>query len=95
MGLSEAIAQGDWVRALWSEMVLGLSLREWREREDVPPPLYRSRIRRAITTTYTMKQSAPVRTGGVLLIWQLSEKTYPDDRCSCGGLMERRKWQTP
>ena len=37
MGLSEAIAQGDLVRALWSEMVLGLSLREWREREDVPP----------------------------------------------------------
>ena len=37
MGLSEAIAQGDWVRALWSEMVLGLSLREWRERKEVPP----------------------------------------------------------
>ena len=37
MGLSQAIAQGDWVRALWSEMVLGLSLREWRERKDVPP----------------------------------------------------------
>ena len=37
MGLSEAIAQGGWVPALWSEMVLGLSLREWREREDVLP----------------------------------------------------------
>ena len=37
MGLSEPIAQGDWVRALWSEMVLGLSLRDWRERKDVPP----------------------------------------------------------
>ena len=36
-GLSEAIAQGDWVRALWSEMVLGLRLREWREQENVPP----------------------------------------------------------
>ena len=32
MGLSEAIAQGDWVRALWNEMVLGLSPHEWRER---------------------------------------------------------------
>ena len=32
MGLSEAIAQGDCVRARWSEMVLGLSLRE-----NVPP----------------------------------------------------------
>ena len=37
MGLSETTAQGDWVRALWSEMVLGLSLREWREGEIVPP----------------------------------------------------------
>ena len=37
MGLSEAIAQGDWVRALWSEVVLGLNLREWREQENVPP----------------------------------------------------------
>ena len=37
MGLSEAIAQGDWVRALWSEMVLGLSLRKWRAREFVLP----------------------------------------------------------
>ena len=37
MGLSEAMAQGDWVRALWSDVVLGLSLREWREQENVPP----------------------------------------------------------
>ena len=37
MGLSETIAQGDWVRALWSEMVLGLSPHEWRERKEVPP----------------------------------------------------------
>ena len=37
MGLSGAIAQGDWVHAIWSEMALRLSLREWREREDVPP----------------------------------------------------------
>ena len=35
-GLSEAIAHGDWVRAHWSDMVLGLSLREWRERQNVP-----------------------------------------------------------
>ena len=33
MGLSEAIAQGDRMRALWSDVVLGLSLREWRERK--------------------------------------------------------------
>ena len=37
MGLSEAIAQGDWVRPLWSEMVLGLSPHEWPERKEVPP----------------------------------------------------------
>ena len=37
MGLSEAIAQGDWVCPLRSEMVLVLSLHEWRERQDVPP----------------------------------------------------------
>ena len=37
MGLPEATAQGDWVRALWSEMGLGLNLREWRERKEVPP----------------------------------------------------------
>ena len=34
---SKAIAQGDWVRALWSEVVLGQSLREWREQENVSP----------------------------------------------------------
>ena len=37
MGLSEAIAQSDWESALWSEEVLGLSLCEWREQENVPP----------------------------------------------------------
>ena len=37
MGLSEACAQGDWVCALWGDMVLGLSPHEWRGRKDVPP----------------------------------------------------------
>ena len=37
MGLSEAIAQGDLVRVLWSEVVLGLNLGEWREQENAPP----------------------------------------------------------
>ena len=35
MGLSEAFAQGGWVRALWSEMVQGLSPHEWRGRKEV------------------------------------------------------------
>ena len=55
MVLSEAIAQGDWVRALWSEVVLGLNLRK--------PP-----IQRASTIIYTTRQSAPVGTEGLLLI---------------------------
>ena len=95
MGLSEAIAQGDWVRALWSEVVLGLNLREWREQEKMCHTSFRSPIQRAITIIYTTSQPAPVRTEGLLLIWQSSEKTRPDHRCSCGGLMERRKWPTP
>ena len=36
MGLSEAIAQSHWVRALCSEVVLGLNLRERQEQENVP-----------------------------------------------------------
>ena len=94
MGLSEAIAQGDWVRALWSGMVLGLSLREWRERKEVPP-LTSVTDSKGNYDTHRTKQSAPVRTGEVPLIWQIFGKTYPDHRCSCGGVMERRKWQTP
>ena len=35
MGLSEAFAQGGWARALWSEMVLGLSPHEWRGRKEM------------------------------------------------------------
>ena len=37
---------------------------------------------RAITITCATKQSAPVRTGEVPLIWQLFGKTYSDHRCS-------------
>ena len=37
MGLSEAFAQGGVVRALSSEMVLGLSPHEWRGRKEVTP----------------------------------------------------------
>ena len=91
MGLSEAIAQGDWVRALWSEVVLGLSLPEWHENKKMCHPSFWSLIQRTFTIIYTTKQLAPMRTGGVLLIWQLSEKTYPVHRCTCCGLMERRK----
>ena len=59
MGFSEAIAQDDWVRALWSEVVLGLSLREWREQENVPPFISVTDSTRAITTIYKTKQFAP------------------------------------
>ena len=37
MGFSEAFAQGGWLRALWDEMVLGLSPHEWRGRKEVTP----------------------------------------------------------
>ena len=46
MALSEAIAQGDWMRALWSEVVLGLSLREWREQEKGASPHIGHRLER-------------------------------------------------
>ena len=35
MGLSEAFVQGGWARALWSEMVQGLSPHESRRRKEV------------------------------------------------------------
>ena len=84
MGLSEAIAQGDWVH----EVVLRPNPRERREQEHVPPRI-------SVTDSKITRQSAPARPEGVLLIWQSSGKTCPDNRCSCGGLMEKRKWPTP
>ena len=83
MGLSEAIAQGDWMRALWSEVVLGLSLREWRNQENVP---------HLISVNETV---GPMNIGGAPLICPQSEKTYNDRECSCAGWMERLKWQMP
>ena len=93
MGLFEAFAQSGYVRCgvkwCWGWV------RTNGEDEKKCQLSYRSRTQRAITITCAMKQSAPVRTGGVPLIWQLFGKTYPNHRCSCGGLMVRRKWQTP
>ena len=37
MGLPGAFAQSNLVRASWSEVVLGLNLREWREQQNMPP----------------------------------------------------------
>ena len=94
MGLSEAIAQGDWVRALWSEVVLGLNLREWREQENVPHLISVTDSKGNYDHLHN-ETVGPMRTEGVLSIWQSSENTCPDHRCSCGGLMERCKWPTP
>ena len=80
MVLSKAIAQGDWIRALWSEVVLGLSLCEWREQEKVPSLI-------SITNSKGNHDQS--------LTWPLSKKTYTDQECSCAGRMERLKWQTP
>ena len=90
MGLSEAFAQGDWVRALWSEMVLGLSPHEWRGRKKCHLS-YRSRTQKGNYDHLRNETIGPMKTGEVPLIWQLFGKTYPDHRCSCGGLMVRRK----
>ena len=78
MGLSEAIAQGDRVRALWSEVVLGLNLREWREQENVPHLI-------SVTDSKGNYDHLPIETvvtseEGVLLIWQSSEKTCPEGK---------------
>ena len=92
--VSEAIAQGDWVRALWSEAVLGLSLREWREQENVP--LLISVTESKGNNDHLHNETVgPSEERSVLFIWQSSEKTCPDHRYSCGGLTEKRKWPTP
>ena len=78
MGLSEATAQGDWVRALWSEMVLGLSLCEWREREDVPPSHFGHGLEGQLRSlTQRNHGSSEDRKSAIDLA--------PDHRCSCGG----------
>ena len=69
MGLSEAIAQGDWVRALWSEVVPGLNLREWREREDV------SLLISVTDSKGNYVHSHNETVGTPVLIWQSSEKS--------------------
>ena len=78
MGLSEAIAQGDWCRGRVCAN---------GENEKMCHLSKRSRIRKAITTTYTTKQSVSAKTGEVLLIWHLFRNTCPDHRCSYSGLM--------
>ena len=94
MGLSEAIAQGDWVRALWREVVLGLSLREWREREDVQPLISVTDSKGNYDHLHN-ETIVPAKTREVRLISLLSEKTYADHGCFCAGRMERLKWQMP
>ena len=94
MGLSEAIAQGDWICALWSEMVLGLSPHEWRERKEVPPliSVTDSKANYDHLHNETIGPSEDRRSAIDLAIIR---KAYPDHKCSCGRLMERRKSQTP
>ena len=57
MGLSEAFAQGGWVRALWSEVVLGLSSHEWRGRNEVTPLISVTDSKKAVTITCAVEQS--------------------------------------
>ena len=55
------------VRALWSEMVLGLSLREWREREEVPPLISVTDSKGNYDHSHN-ETLGPMRTGKVPLI---------------------------
>ena len=91
MGLSEAFAQGGWVRALWSEMVLGLSPQEWRGREEVTPLISVTDLIIQLRLLAQWNSQAPVKTGGVPLVCQSLGKTFPDHGCSCGGLMVRAR----
>ena len=67
MGLFEANAQGDWVRALWSEVVVGLILREWREQENVPLLISVSDSKGKYDHLHN-ETAGPVKTEGVPLI---------------------------
>ena len=94
MGLSEAIAQGDWVGTLWSEVVLGLSLREWREQKNVPLLISVTDSKGNYDHLHD-ETVGPSEDRKSAIDLAISEKTCPDHRCYRGGLMERRKWSTP
>ena len=91
MGLSEAIAQDDWVR---SEMVLELSLREWRERKDVPPLISVTDSKGNYDNLHN-ETIGPSEDRRPAIDLPIIREDVSRHRCSCGGLMERFKWQTP
>ena len=72
--MSEAFAQGDWVRALWSEMVLGLSPHEWRGTKRGATSHIGHGLKGQLRSLAQLKQSAPVKTREVPLIWQFFGK---------------------
>ena len=74
--------------------MLGLILREWRERKDVPPlvSVTDSKGNYDHLHNETIGPSEDRRSAIDLALFG---QTYPDHRYSCGGLVERRKWQTP
>ena len=83
-----------WVRALWSEVVLGLTLREWREQENVPPLISVTDSKGNYDHLHneTVGPSEDRRSAVDLAIIR-EDLSRPQS--SCGGLMERRKWPTP
>ena len=87
MGLSEAIAQSDCVRALWSEVVFGLNLREWREQENVPP---------LISVTDSKGNNDHVHNETIGPSEHRRNATdLANHRCSCAGCVEKLRWQMP
>ena len=89
MGLSEAFAQGGWVRALWSEMVLGLGPHEWRGWKEVTL---------LISVTDSKGSYDYLRSGSVspsedrrsAIDLATIRENLPDHGCSRGGSMVRR-----
>ena len=65
--------------------MLGLSLRKWREQENVPP-LKSATDSKGSYDHFTTKQSAPATTGGVLSILTIvREDTKTTDVLALGG----------
>ena len=65
------------------------------ENKKMCRPSSRSLIQRAIMITCETVGPSEDRRSAIDLSGNYPRRTYPDPRCSYGGLMERRKWPTP
>ena len=78
------------MRALWSEVVLGLSLREWREQENVPPLKTVTDLKGNYDHLHkeTIGPSEDKRSA-------IDLASIREDLCSRAGWMEKIRWQMP